>query len=175
VSTFVSGQEFADFVLGFQHTAFRLEQRDDQYHDPEEDEPFRRFMQGEPATVTGWNDEWEDMLRRRTADGQRMTRVRVVEEPHTDYTLFLLDLARVNVAAGEDIRYMSRERAKETGLPQEDFWLIDSSRVAVMRFGEDNALAGAVLYDDPAVVVRHCYYRDVACHFAIPYQEYAGS
>src|ERR1019366_8934982 len=124
-STFVSGQEFADFVLGFQHTALRLGQRDDHHHERGKEEPFRRFMQGEPATVTGWNDEWEKMLRRRTADGQRMTRVRVVAEPHNDYTLFLLDLARVNVAAGEDIRYMSRERAKETGLPQEDFWLID--------------------------------------------------
>ena len=35
-----------------------------------------------------------------------MTRVRVVSEPHDDYTRFLLDLARINVAAGEDIRYL---------------------------------------------------------------------
>jgi hypothetical protein len=25
------------------------------------------------------------------------------------------------------------------------------------------------------VVVRHCYYRDVACHYAIPYREYIRS
>jgi hypothetical protein len=175
VSTFVKGQQFADFVLGFQHTAFRLEQRDDRYREPEEDEPFRRFLNGEPATVTGWNDEWEQMLRRRTADGQRMTRVRVVAEPHTGYTRFLLDLAKVNVAAGEDIRYLSPGRARDVGLPQDDFWLIDSSRVAVLRFEADDTLAGAELYDDPAVVVRHCYYRDVACHYAVPYEEYSGS
>lgn len=175
MSTFVSGQEFTDFVLGYRQQAFRLEQRDDQYHDPEEDEPFRRFRQGEPATVTGWNDEWEEMLRRRTAGGQQMIRVRVVAEPHTDYTRFLLDLARINVPAGEDIRYLSRGRATAAGLPQEDFWLIDSSAVAVMRFGKDNTLAGAGLYDDPLVVARYCYYRDVACRYAIPYKDYAGS
>lgn len=172
---FASGQALSDLILGYQHTAFRLEQRDDRYSDPEEDEPFRRFLAGEPATVTGWNDEWEEMLRRRTADGQRMTRVRIVAEPHTDYTRFLLDLARINVPAGEDIRYLSRDRAKDLDLPHEDFWLIDSAKVAIMRFAEDNTLLGADVTDDPAVVVKHCYYRDVASHYAIPYREYVGS
>ena len=164
--------EFARLVLSYQHTAFRLEQRDDQYHDPEEDEPFRRFLAGDP--VTGWNDEWEQMLRRRTADGQRMTRVRVVAEPHTGYTRFLLHLAGINVPAGEDIRYLPHDRAEGLDLPDEDFWLVDSTTVVILRFADDNTLLGGEVHDDPAVVVRHCYYRDVACHYAIPYLEYAG-
>lgn len=173
MTVFVDPGEFAHLVLSYQHTAFRLEQRDDQYHDLEEDEPFRRFLAGEP--MTGWNDEWEEMLRRRTADGQLMTRVRVVAEPHTDYTRFLLDLAGINVPAGEDIRYLPRDRAKGLDLPGEDFWLIDSSTVVILRFADDNALIGGEVHDDPAVVARHCYYRDVACHYAIPYEEYVRS
>jgi hypothetical protein len=173
VTLFVDRQEFADLVLGYQHTAFRLEQRDDQYYEPEEEEPIRRFLAGEH--VHGWNDDWEEMLRRRDEDGQRMMRVRIVAEPHTDYTRFLLDLAGINVPAGEDIRYLPRDRAKDLDLPRHDFWLIDSTKVAILAFADDNTLLGAEVHDDPAVVVRHCYYRDVAWHYAIPYAEYVGS
>jgi hypothetical protein len=173
VSEFLTGQALAQFVLGFEHTAFRLEQRDDRYREAEEDEPLRRFLAGEPVTVTGWNDEWEQMLRRRSECGQRMMRVRVVREPHSDYTRFLLALAEVNVPAGEDIRYLPQDRARHLDLPGHDFWLIDSSRVAILRFAQDDTLQGAEVHDDPAVVVRHCYYRDVASHHAVPFAEYA--
>ena len=169
MSRFVGGPEFAGFVLGYQRTAFRLEQRE-RYRDREEDEPFRRFLAGEPDY--SWNDEWESMMRRRTADGQRMTRVRVVSEPHDGYTRFLLDLARVNVAAGEDIRYLPRDRAKGLDLPGYDFWLIDSTRVGILQFREDDVLLGAGIHDDPAVVMRHCRYRDAALQHAVPFAEY---
>jgi hypothetical protein len=174
VSEFVAGQALAKVVLGYEHTAFRLEQRGDDYHEPEEDVPFRRFLDGEPVTVTGWNDDWAEMLRKRLARGERMTRVRVVDKPHGDYTRFLLALAAVNVPAGEDIRYLTRDQARELDLPGHDFWLIDSRRVAILRFAEDDTLVGAEVHDDPAVVVRHCYYRDVACHYAVPYAAYAN-
>ena len=60
-------------------------------------------------------------------------------------------------------------------MPDYDFWLIDSTRVGILRFSDDDALLGAELFDDPAVVVRHCHYRDVACHYAIPFAEYSSS
>ncbi len=175
MSEFVSGQALARLVLGFEHTAFRLEQRDDRYREAEEDEPLRRFLAGESVTVTGWNDDWEQMLRRRSSHGQQIIRVRVVGEPHSQYTRFLLALAAVNAPAGEDIRYLPRERARCLDLPGHDFWLIDSSRVAILRFAQDDTLLGAEVHDDPAVVVLHCYYRDVASHYAVPFAEYVTS
>ena len=167
----VSGQAFADFVLGYEHTAFRLELRE-RYNEPEETEHLQRFLAGEPDYW--WNDEWAAMIRRRTADGQRMERVRIVSEPHGDYAKFMLDLARVNVEAGEDIRYLLRNTAAGLDLPDHDFWLIDSTRLAILRFGGDDMLLGAEIWTDPAVVVRHCYFRDVAWHYATPFREYAG-
>lgn len=165
----IRGQELADFVLGYEHTAFRLELRE-RYNEAEEDEPLRRFLIGEPDYA--WNDEWAAMMRQRTAAGQHMERVRVASEPHSDYTRFGLDLARVNVAAGEDIRYLLRQRAQELDLPDHDFWLIDSARLAILRFGEDDVLLGAEVPTDPAMVVKHCYWRDVAWHHAIPLVDY---
>lgn len=166
----LSGQALADFVLGFERTAFRLETRE-RYSEPEETEPLRRFLAGRPDYA--WNEEWAAMIRQRTALGQRMSRVRVVAEPHSDYTRFGIDLARVNVAAGEDIRYLSRPQAARLSLPDHDFWLIDSSRVAILRFGDDDVLLGAAIVTDPAVVDGHRHWRDVAWDAAVPLAEYA--
>lgn len=167
----LSGQALADFVLGYEHTAFRLETRE-RYNEAEEVEPLRRFLDGQPDY--SWNEEWAAMMRQRTARGQRMSRVRIVAEPHNEYTRFGIDLARVNVAAGEDIRYLSRAQAASLDLPRYDFWLIDAQTVGILRFGEDDLLLGAVLTDDPAVVDSHCHWRDVAWEAAVPLGEYAA-
>ncbi len=166
----LSGQAFAEFVLGFEHTAFRLETRE-RYNEADEADQMRLFLAGEPDYA--WNVEWAAMIQRRTASGQRMMRVRVVSEPHSEYTRFGLDLARVNVAAGEDIRYLPRERAAGLDLPGHDFWLIDSSRVGILRFADNDVLLGAQILSDPVDVVRHCYWRDVAWRYAVPFTVYS--
>ena len=73
------------------------------------------------------------------------------------------------------IRYLPRDQAEGLDLPGYDFWLMDSARVGILRFSDDDALLGAEIDDDPVLVARHCYYRDVAWQNAIPYAEYAGS
>jgi hypothetical protein len=171
VTRLIDGSALAEVVLGYRHAAFRLETRE-RYNEQEEVVPLRRFLAGEPDY--GWNEEWVIMLQRRVADGQRLERVRVVSEPHSDYTRFGLDLARVNVPAGEDVRYLPRHRVAGLDLPDHDFWLIDSTRLAILRFGEDDQMLGAEVHDDPATVVKHCYYRDVAWHYAVPFAEYVS-
>ena len=81
----VTGQDFRGFVRGYQHTAFRLEVRD-RYNEPGEAEPLQRFLAGE--SIGDWYEDWEELQRRWAAEGKRMTRVRVVTEPHTDYIRF---------------------------------------------------------------------------------------
>lgn len=163
------GQAFVDFVLGYQHTAFRLETQE-RYDDAEETEALARFLAGTPDYT--WNDDWAALIRRRTETGQHMARVRVVTEPHSAYTRFLLDLARVNSAAGEDIRYLPRHRAADVDLPDHDFWLIDSSRVAVLQFDASGTLLGVDVSADPQIVARHRAYREAAWSAAVPLHEY---
>jgi hypothetical protein len=171
VSQLLTGLALAEFVLGYERTAFRLETRE-RYNEAEEAEPVRRFLAGEPDY--GWNEEWAAMMRRRTAAGSAMMRVRIVDEPHSDYTRFGLDLARVNVAAGEDIRYLPREQARSHDLPGYDFWLIDSSAVGILRFADDDVLLGAEVITDPAVVAGHSHWHDVAWRHAVPFAAYSG-
>ena len=168
---FLPRAEWVATLHAFKHTAFRLEVRD-RYNEPEEAPVLRRFLESGEIDES-YMDDWITELAPRLAAGERMERVRVVSEPLSDYTRFGVALSHYNAQAGEHIGYLSRERAAELDLPGHDFWLIDSTTLLILRFGADDILLGAELVTDPAVVVRHCYYRDVAQHYAVPWQEYA--
>jgi hypothetical protein len=173
VTGLLTGEDFRRLCETFEHAAFRLETRD-RYVDDEEREPLRRFLAAEPPDDT-WFMDWHEVVEQLVGEGRRMERVRVVSEPHSDYTRFGIDLARrLNVPAGEDIRYLSRGRAGELNLPDEDFWLLDSSRALTLHFDGD-VLLGAALVTDPAEVVKRGFWRDAAWHYAVPAHEYAGS
>jgi hypothetical protein len=173
VTDLLTGEDFRRLCQNFEHTAFRLETRD-RYIDDEEEVPLRRFLTGMPPD-DAWFMDWYEAVEQLAADGRRMERVRVITEPHSDYTRFGIDLARrLNVPSGEDIRYLPRQRAQELGLPQEDFWLLDSSRVLIVHFSDDVVL-GAELVTDPAEVVKRGYWRDAAWHYAVPVDRYASS
>lgn len=170
-STFIkAGPEFARFVLGHEHTAFRLEVRDN-YADDEEAEHVRRFLAGEPDDDS-WMDDWTGMVLRRTLMGQHIERVRVVSEPWSDYARFGLHLSRLNTAAGEDIRYLPRDQADQLGLPDYDYWLVDARKMCILRFDDHDVLLGADVITDPATIVEHCHYREIARHYATPRAEY---
>jgi hypothetical protein len=171
VAEFLTGEDFRRLCQTFGHTAFRLETHDC-YVDEDEQEPLRRVLAGKPPDDT-WFMDWYEAIEQLAVEGKRMERVRVVSEPHSDYTRFGIDLARrLNVPSGEDIRYLPRRQAQALDLPDEDFWLLDSSRALVLHFADD-VLLGAELVTDPAEVVKRGYWRDVAWHYAVPVEQYA--
>jgi len=172
VTQTVDDVEFLRLFDTFTASAFRLEVRD-RYDEPGEEEPLRRFLAGEPPDDS-WFMDWYETIRAWTSAGKRVTRVRVVSEPLSDYARWELDLARLNVAAGEDIRYLDRKRARDIGVPEEDFWLFDSERVAVLLFGDDDVRIGVRLLTDPVEVAKRSEWRELAWRKAIPYQEYVA-
>ena len=91
--------------------AFHLELKDT-YNVAAEDEPFGRWQRGEPDDYA-WHQGWLDFLREVTAAGVQVQRVRVVSTPHTDYTRWGLEVARLNIQAGEDVRYLPRHLTKD--------------------------------------------------------------
>jgi hypothetical protein len=168
----VTGEDFTRLFTTFEHTAYRLEVRD-RYNMPDEQEGFQLFLQGLPDP----NEEqdmrwWVDLMRAATSAGKRVERVRVVTEPHSDYIRFEIAGTRFNLAAGEDIRYLPRSRARLLDLPNHDYWMFDSRTVALLHFDADDHLLGAELVTDPTVVVQHCYWRDVAWHHAVRHEQY---
>lgn len=161
---------FLDLFRQFEHTAFRLEVRR-AYGVPEEDEGFQRFLAGRPVDLA-WHEPWLKLMREQTGAGKRVDRVRVIDEPPSDYLRFSLHCTPYNNAAGEDIRYLPRRAAHEAELPDYDYWLFDSRRVAYLRFAPQDRFLGVVLDDAPQAAVQHGYWRDTAWHYALTLDQY---
>jgi hypothetical protein len=108
---------------------------------------------------------WLRMVEAAATDGRRFRRVRVIDLPMNDWTRYSYELSAYNTAAGEDIRYL--ERSNAAGLPEDDYWLFDSSKLVVMHFDETDRFVGGELIEDPAEIVRANYWRDAAWHNAV--------
>ncbi|MBI1758254.1 MAG: hypothetical protein HYR62_03375 [Actinobacteria bacterium] len=163
--TLLVGEDFFDLFRTFEHTAYRLEVRESYY----EKEQLGQFLAGQRVNLT-YMEAWFSLIVQRRVEGKRIERVRVVSRPHSDYTRYGLWLCAYNTQAGEDIRYLERQHA--AGLPDLDYWLLDSNRLYAVRFGEGDDLLGAELVEDPAAVIQAGWWRDVAWHHAVPYSEY---
>lgn len=168
----LTDDEFGAIFDNFEHTAFRLEVRD-RYDEPYENESLHKFLAGEPDDLP-WMQEWLDMIRAAMADGRRFRRVRVVSLPLTDYSRFGVWCAQFTNAAGEDIRYLTRDRAEATELPHHDYWLFDSRTLVRMHINDDDQFLGAELVEEPAAVVQANYWRDAAWHHAVTRDDFAN-
>jgi hypothetical protein len=113
------------------------------------------------------------MVREALSEGRTFSRVRVVSMPLTDYSRFGLWASQFTTAAGEDIRYLTRELAQESGLPNHDYWLFDSRKLVVMHFDDADGFLGGEIIEDPAVIVQHNYWRDAAWHKAVRRDDFA--
>lgn len=133
---------------------------------------MRKFLADEPDDLP-WMQDWLAMIREATAEGRRFARVRVVSMPLTDYSRFGLWCAQFTNGAGEEIRYLTRDRAEAEGLPNHDYWLFDSRRLVRMHFDDADSFLGAELVEDPNIIVQHNYWRDAAWHKAVRRDDFA--
>lgn len=163
--TLLTGEDFFDLFRTFEHTAYRLEVRDSYY----EKEQLGQFVAGQRVNIS-YMEEWLALMVQARVEGKRVERVRVVSKPYSDYTRYGLWLCQYNTQAGEDIRYLERDQA--AGLPNHDYWLLDSTRLYIVHFGDGDELLGAEPVEDVAAVVQAGAWRDVAWHYATPYREY---
>ncbi|MFI5523807.1 DUF6879 family protein [Streptomyces platensis] len=164
--------EFGRLFTTFKHTAWRLETRR-RYASDEETETYAQFSRGEPVVWDGVDAEWCAKRREQAALGKRFERVRIVDNPPTTGQLYLLDNAKRNSAVGEEIRNITRARAEQLKLPEEDFWIFDSRLVARLNFDDSDNLNDVELITEPAAVNRYTQARDAAWHYAIPYEQFA--
>jgi hypothetical protein len=132
---------------------------------------LRKFLKGEPDDLS-WMQAWLRMIREAAAEGRRFARVRVVDLPMSDWTRYSYALAEHNIKAGEDIRYVERSNAPD--LPADDYWLLDSSKLIVMRFDETDRFIDGELVEDPAEIVQANYWRDATWHKATRRDDFAS-
>ena len=160
----LTAEDFNHLFRYFEHTAFRLEVQPT-YVVADERETVEEFLRGEPRPVDEFDfyARWLHQIAVLTGEGKRVERVRVLDEPPTDYQRWEIWSSTYNQAAGESVRYITRSKARAVGLPDvDDWWLFDSLRVARMQFDEHGHPLGGEIITDPVVVTRHCSWRDLA-------------
>ncbi|MCF3132481.1 DUF6879 family protein [Streptomyces olivochromogenes] len=164
--------EMANVFTTFKHTAWRLETRRG-YATDRHSEAWARWQAGEDVAHDE-PDAWRHNAAEQTAQGKTFGRVRIADEPLTEGQRFLLTRAPSNVAAGDEVRYLWRTDAVRLGLPDFDFWLIDSRSVLRFVFDEQDTTLGVIVNEDPAEVLAACQARDAAWHYAVPAAEFAA-
>lgn len=169
--------EFNRLLATFERTAFRFETRNAYVLGYEQAE-LARFLDGQPVPPpeVSWWRPWLDRIAALAADGRHVSRVRVIDEPPSDYQRWELWAAPWHAAAGERITYITRAVAGDLGLPLGyDWWLLDEQVLLITRFAADGTIAGKTLDTDRDLIARHCAWRDLAVRNATPAAEIIGA
>jgi hypothetical protein len=91
----------------------------------------------------------------------------------TEYQHFVVSISVYNTNAGEDIRYLRRERAATLGVPTgADWWLIDGSWLVRVLFDPEHRLTGAQVDNDPQAVEWCRAWRELLWRHALPFGRY---
>jgi hypothetical protein len=168
----LGGEPFDELLNEAKTSAFHLETSDD-YFAETESESLRRWREDEASDPGGpWFDSWTDQVRRMTSRGVTIRRARIVTEPHTVYTRYLLALARHNASAGEQVRYLPRQDAHPADAVTEDFWLLDNRILSFSLFDDRGYWIGGSVTEDPVLVGNAIAIRDRVLAVAIPYDTY---
>lgn len=157
----------------YEADAFHLELRDS-YGSALEDEAFQQWKAGEPIEDPMF-DEWLDRIRRLTKTGKTVRRVRVVTEPISEYVRFEWEETAKNIAAGEDIRWLPRNRIPDdVAFPADgkDWWLFDGRLVVFGHLDDAGDSIGWEIARDVAVVEECVQTRDRLWLIAIPHGDY---
>jgi hypothetical protein len=170
--------EWSDNLLrSVKHSAFRLETRS-HYALGYEQSDFEEFLAGRPAEPPDvyWWRPWLKEIKRLASEGKTISRVRILDEPPSDYQRWEMWAARWHAEAGERIGYLTRSFARRINLPlPHDWWLLDDERVIVMRFNDDGTLQERITVTDRTLVARYIEWRDLAVRIATPAEAIAAA
>jgi hypothetical protein len=138
----------------------------------EEFEEFKRTGEVDlDPESEGWAS-WVSLVRETVSRGVVMRRARIVSEPVTDYIRWEHAATSVNIAAGEQVRWLPRRGASDVALPGNDFWLIDERLVLFHFFTGDGNWAGHDFSEDPATVKLVASAFETVWQRAIPHEKY---
>lgn len=163
-------EEWGTYFHTFERSAWRLEVQPT-YNMPNEQPSLALFRAGEPKPA-GHNSKWHETVRNNVAEGRTIGRVRVVRQPLTEYQRYQLAWGIPgNIEAGEDIRILDLSKTGDLGLPEQDWWLFDNSRVVHLNFRPDGTIIDRELIDAPDIS-RYLHWQTVALGHAVRYEDF---
>jgi len=161
---------FGELLGGCERSAVHLEMRDGFMPD---DPAFTDWCAGRPIDpAERWRD-WFDLVRATVARGVEIRRARIVSEPVSDYIRFEYAVTNgLNVAAGEQVRWLPRRRASDIALPGNDFWLFDDHLVQFNHFSGNGDWIDVETNTDPAIIKLCADAFEAVWARAVPHQSY---
>jgi hypothetical protein len=160
---------FSELIAATTASAVHLEMRD--AYTPS-DQRFLDWLAGKPVQAPALPD-WYELVCAHVSRGVAFRRARVVSEPLADFIRFEYDITDgLNIAAGEQVRWLPRRRASDLCLPGNDFWLFDDRLVRFGHFAGDGEFLDHQLSDDPAVVKMCASAFEAVWERAVPHAEY---
>jgi hypothetical protein len=175
----VMSSEFDQLFDRFQHSAFRLETRQ-QYLVPGEEERIRAWREGRPRPERSpRTSPWLRRVAETTAAGKRWQRVHVVDLPLSWYLRYQLVGYDESAAAGEQIRLADRRAHPDLAGLDEDFWLLDGddperALAVFLDYDADGRFLGFRPISDPAVLRRCREQRDLALEHSVPLADFTA-
>lgn len=133
----VSPESFLEYFKGAKQSAFRLELLPSYLVD-EEINPLREFTEGKQSPPPDFNKDWISLIHELTGRGVIMQRVRLFDEPTSDYLKFELSWGySLTVPAGEEVRVIERVAfdSISSSIPiTQDFWLFDENICLLLEY-----------------------------------------
>lgn len=141
---------FDDLLNACERTAFKLELRDGYMTG---DPGYRAWESGDLEGAVEAYAGWTATARAATARGIKVQRVRIVSVPVSTYITFEHAVTdRVNIEAGEIIRWLPRQNTTGLCLPANDVWVFDDRIVQFYFFAGEGAYVGDEITSDPEKV-----------------------
>lgn len=168
----MAGEGLFEDMLGLtRRCAVHLETRDEYLPD---DPDFAAWRAGRrpPGTYWPW---WMNLVSVTVARGVDVRRARIVSEPLSRCARFEYDITEeLNLACGEDVRWLPRRRASDLALPGNDFWLFDDEVVVFNHFTGDGSAAAEPfeVRTEPAVIKLCTIAFDAVWERAVPHLDY---
>ena len=124
----------------------------------------------DPAVIYA---DWMKTVRSSIDRGVIIRRARVVSEPLSEFTRHEYEVTgRMNIPAGEEVRWLPRRRALDLALPVTDFWVFDQHTVRWGYFAGDGEFIENEESQEPALVRLCLSAFDAVWERGIPHEEY---
>lgn len=141
---------FDELLNGCNTQAAHLEMRD--CYSPD-DPIYLDWLAGRDVDPIQHERDWFDLATSTVKRGVAIRRARIVSEPISDWIRHEYETTpKLNLKAGEEIRWLPRRHASAIALPGNDFWLFDDRIVRFGYFDGDGNYVGDEVVENPTVV-----------------------
>jgi hypothetical protein len=161
---------FDELMACAQHSAVHLEMRD--VYTPR-DPNFLDWKAGKQFDPVERMADWFRGRLSTVARGVVIRRARIVSEPLSDFARHEFETtSRLNIPAGEQVRWLPRPRASDLALPGNDYWVFDEHIIRFGYFAGDGELVGHEVCRDPDVIKLCLSAFEAVWDRAVPHEDY---